>query len=74
MFEVFLCVSKFSWLCLLVFSDCFPCFCFLLVSSSLIVVVLGCGMCFGWFYVVLGCFTILLVSRSNWCLVVSIFF
>ena len=28
-------------------------------------------MCFGWFYVVLGCFTMFLVSCFNLCLVVS---
>ena len=72
MFEVFLCFPFFL-VVLGCFLKLFPMFCLLLVSSSLIVVVLGCGMCFGWFYVVLGCFTILLVSCFNWCLVVSIF-
>ena len=35
---------------------------------------LSCGVCFGWFYIVLGCFAMFLVSCFNWCLVVSTFF
>ena len=46
---------------------------FFLVSSSLSAVVCSCGMCFGWFYVVLGCFMKFSVSCFNWCLDVSIF-
>ena len=63
--------SNVSWLCWLVFSNCFQCFGFLLVSSSLSAVVLSCGVCLEWFYVVLGCFAMFLVSCFNWCFVVS---
>ena len=66
--------SNVSWLCWLVFSDCFQCFCFLLLSSSLIVVGSGCGVCSAWFHVVLSCFTMFLVSCFNLCFVVSTFF
>ena len=58
--------------------QCFPIFhgCAGLFSQ---VVHLVCGCvaveeCFGWFYVFLGCFTRLLVSCFNWCLVSSTFF
>ena len=39
-----------------------------LVYASLFAVVLSCGVCFGWIYVVLGCFTMFfLLSCFNLC-------
>ena len=64
-FEVVLCFPNFL--------GCagFPMFLIFLVYASLFAVVLSCGVCFGWIYVVLGCFTMFFAELFQLVLVVS---